>query len=89
MAEVGVKALKDHLSEYLRRVHAGERIVITDRGTPLAVLVPVEESAAVRFGWELVRSCKANWQGGKPKGSSKPAMAKGKSASELVLEDRR
>ena len=89
MAEVGVKALKDHLSEYLRRAHDGERIVITDRGSPLAILLPVEESPAVRHGWELVRSGAAYWQGGKPKGSARPATAQGKSASEVVLEDRR
>jgi prevent-host-death family protein len=89
MDEVGVKALKDHLSEYLRRAHAGERILITDRGAPLAVLVPVEESAAVRFGWDLVRSGAASWQGGKPRGSARPAAAKGRLASDVVLEDRR
>jgi hypothetical protein len=49
----------------------------------------VKESAAVRFGWELVRSGKAHWQGGKPKGSAKPPEIKGKSAAEVVLEDRR
>lgn len=89
MAQVGVKALKDHLSEYLRRVHAGERIVITNRGAPLAVLLPVDESAAVRFGWELVHSGAAHWQGGKPKGSARPPEIQGKSAAEVVLEDRR
>jgi antitoxin (DNA-binding transcriptional repressor) of toxin-antitoxin stability system len=38
MTEVGVRALKNRLSEYLRRVKAGERIVVTERGVPIAEL---------------------------------------------------
>ena len=49
----------------------------------------MKESAALRFAWELVRTGAALWQGGKPKGSARPAVAKGKSAAEVVLEDRR
>ena len=38
---VGVRELKQHLSEYLRRVTAGEVIRITDRGVAIAVLSPI------------------------------------------------
>jgi prevent-host-death family protein len=90
MGEVGIKALKDQLSDYLRRARAGERIVITDRGAPIAVLVPVEETAEARLAWELVRSGAASWSGGKPRGSARPPSVRGgKTASEMILEDRR
>jgi prevent-host-death family protein len=89
MVEVGIKTLKDHLSEYLRRARQGERIVVTDRGAPVAMLAPVEESAEVSWAWELVRSGAARWSGGKPKGSADPPKVRGKMASEIVLEDRR
>jgi prevent-host-death family protein len=89
MGEVGIKALKDHLSEYLRRVRDGERIVVTDRGAPVAVLAPVEEGAEVQWAWELVRSGGASWGGGKPRGSADPPKVRGKLASEMVIEDRR
>jgi prevent-host-death family protein len=89
MAEVGVKALKDRLSEYLRRAQRGERIVITDRGTPLAVLLPFDETAEVRLARELTASGAASWGGGKPRGSRRPAVVRGKLASDVVLEDRR
>ena len=89
MREIGVKVLKDHLSEYLRRARGGERIVVTDRGTPVAVLAPVEEGAEARSAWELVRAGVATWNGGKPKGSADPPKVRGKMASEMVLEDRR
>jgi prevent-host-death family protein len=90
MTRVGVRALKDHLSEYLRRVGEGERIVVTDRGEPLAALTPVEETDEARWGWRLVRERLASWSGGKPQGSTKPAVLKGKkTTSEMVLEGRR
>lgn len=90
MTRVGVRALKDHLSEYLRRVGEGERIVVTDRGEPLAALTPIEETEEARWGWILVRERVANWSGGKPRGSARTALLKGKKAtSEMVLEDRR
>jgi prevent-host-death family protein len=37
---VGVRELRQDLSRYLRRVRAGERFVVTERGHPLAVLAP-------------------------------------------------
>ena len=90
MTRVGVRALKDRLSEYLRRVGEGERIVVTDRGEPLAALTPIEETDETRWGWGLVRERVASWSGGKPRGSAKAPVLKGKkTASEMILEDRR
>jgi len=40
MEYVGIAELKEHLSQYLARVKAGEEIVVADRGTPVARLVP-------------------------------------------------
>ncbi len=41
MAQVGIHEAKTHLSRLLRRVAAGEVIVIAKGGTPLARLVPI------------------------------------------------
>jgi prevent-host-death family protein len=38
--ETGVRELKDNLSRYLRRMEAGERIVVTAHGRVVAELVP-------------------------------------------------
>jgi prevent-host-death family protein len=47
--EVSVAEAKKHFSELLGRVaYAGERIVISKRGRPMAVLVPPVESATER-----------------------------------------
>ena len=43
-AEVGIAELKSKLSEYLRAVRSGGEVVIKDRETPIARLVPYEES---------------------------------------------
>ncbi len=90
MTRVGVRALKDHLSKYLRRVGEGERIVVTDRGEPLAALTPVKETDEARWAWDLVRRQAASWSGGKPGGGGQAPVLKGrKTTSEIVLEDRR
>jgi prevent-host-death family protein len=39
--EVGIRALRDRLSEFVARVRAGEELVVTDRGRAVARLVPV------------------------------------------------
>lgn len=42
MAKAGIRAIREHLTRYLRRVARNqEEIVITDRDRPVARLVPV------------------------------------------------
>lgn len=41
MMSVGVRELRQRASDLLRRVESGERIEITDRGRPVAILSPV------------------------------------------------
>jgi len=40
MKSVGVRDLKNRLSEYLRRVRLGESVLVTDRGEVVAELSP-------------------------------------------------
>ena len=40
MRTVGVRELKNSLSEYLRRVRSGESVLVTDRGEIVAELSP-------------------------------------------------
>lgn len=52
---VGVRELKQHLSEYLRRVAEGEVIRVTDRGVPVAMITPLAAvdplAQGVEEGW--------------------------------------
>ena len=40
MRAVGIRELKNRLSEYLRQVQNGERVLVTDRGRVIAELRP-------------------------------------------------
>ncbi len=51
--EVGVRELRDHLSEWLAEVKDGREIVITERGKPIARLVRVGEMSRYE---ELIRT---------------------------------
>ena len=50
MSSVGVREAKTHFSRLLRRVAAGEEIVIERRGKPVAKLVPVAQPGERQFG---------------------------------------
>ena len=45
MTRVGVRELRQRASELLRRVEAGESFEVTDRGRPVAVLVPLRDES--------------------------------------------
>jgi prevent-host-death family protein len=47
---VGVRDLKQHLSEYLDRAAGGEIIQVTDRGVPKVQIVPVPGAGAMERG---------------------------------------
>jgi prevent-host-death family protein len=57
MRTVGLKTLKNKLSEYVRLAAAGETIVVTDRGRAVAEIVPPRPQAepwrerGIREGW--------------------------------------
>jgi prevent-host-death family protein len=48
--DVGVRELKAKLSEYLAAAAAGEDVVVTDRGRPVARLVPFGSTSTVDRG---------------------------------------
>ena len=48
--DVGIRELKQRLSEYLDRAAQGEVIQITDRGRPKALLTGIRQDQAVRRG---------------------------------------
>ncbi len=41
MDRIGVRELRQHASRYLARVASGETLEVTDRGRPVALLVPL------------------------------------------------
>lgn len=57
MKRTSIGTLKARLSEYLDAVKAGEEVIVTDRGKPVARLVPVSGTDRVEARMaELVRT---------------------------------
>jgi len=84
--EVGIRELRADLSRWVKRVRAGEEIVVTDRGRPVARLVQLDgERKLDRLIREGVVTPAPNpWRGPLPK----PIEGVGP-LSDIVLEDRR
>jgi prevent-host-death family protein len=82
--DVGVRELKAKLSEYLGRVAAGEDVVVTDRGRPVARLVPVHGTS------ELDRGVEEGWVEPARRRSLGPAVRhhSDRSVLEVLDEDR-
>ena len=49
MRTIGVRELRQQASKYLREVEHGETIEVTDRGRPVALLVPIPEDRLERL----------------------------------------
>jgi len=47
MGRVGIKELRNCLSQYLRRTKQGEEIIVTERGRPIAVIQPIQSAGPV------------------------------------------
>jgi len=89
MPIVGVRKLKAQLSSYLKVVESGTRLTVTDRGRPVALLVPPDPSDRPAWARRLVADGHARWAGGKPLGLQRRVRRKGVPASRMVIDDRR
>lgn len=88
MREVGVRELKQSLSEILRAVGSGECVRVTNRGQPLADIVPARASPGSDALRQLIVQGRVV-----PPGRARPAQAprlakSSQSASSLVLAER-
>ena len=88
LRRVGTRELKNKLSEYMRRVKAGETIIVTERGKTIGQIVPVKPSLDERLQ-TMVDAGLAEWSGRKLKPHKPAAINRGnKLVSDLVVEDR-
>lgn len=89
MDTVGIRDLKAHLSQHLKRVRAGARLVVTERGRSIATIAAVGAQDDVAWADRLVAEGKARWSGGKPAGCvAPPEIPASRTVSSAVLEDR-
>ena len=85
---VGTRELKNKLSEYLRRVKAGETIIVTEHGKSIGQIIPMKLTVEERLQ-AIVDSGLAEWNGQKFTAHKPAAINRGKKQiSDQVAEDR-
>jgi len=89
MRTLGSREFRARLSHYLSRAKAGDTILVTREGRPVAMvsappITPLDPRIQVMIREGLVR-----WSGGKPRGSAQPARLRGPSVAQAVIEGRR
>jgi len=93
MKKVASRELKNRLGRYLAQVAAGEIIIVTDRGKPVARITPErQDGVRARTLEERLRELEAAGYlrlGTRPFRKRTLARAKGKPASRIISEDRR
>jgi prevent-host-death family protein len=92
MITTGIKEIKNNLSRYLAQVKAGEEILITERGRPVARIIrenqrrrSLQDSLAPLIRKGLVTLPSRDLV----KDNLSPIQVPGKLVSEMVREDRR
>lgn len=86
--KVGIREFRSQMKSWMERARSGEEIVITERGQPIARLVPVSGRSGLQGledrGLILRRPTNPDFD----LGSIKPVKVEG-SISDLVVEQRR
>lgn len=86
--DVAVSTLRAELADWIERVRAGEEVVVTDRGTPVARLVSVDTAPLLERLTKQGVVSKPR-QAGRPTASGTPRVRARGSVSELVGQQRR
>lgn len=93
MKTVGSREFKNRMGRYMKAVRQGQSLLLTDRGKPVAKVVPPDpELAPEPTLMDVLRRLEAEGKirlARRPLGKFRPIPSRGKSASDMILEDRR
>lgn len=94
MHAIGVRDLKNRLTRYLALIKEGERVVVTDRGKPVAVLGPIEgqdgrKLSKAQRAAALARRGLITLPHGTPDLRTRPIAIRGEPISRTLIRDRR
>jgi len=90
MVQVGIRALKARLNEFVRRAAAGETIVVTERGRPVAELVRHRSTVLPGRLAELAQRGEVSLATKPPRVPKVRARTRpGSSVSDVLIEERR
>lgn len=85
---VGIRELKNKLSEYMHKVKSGETIIVTEHGKTIGQILPVSPTSEERIQ-AMVATGQADWNGKKlPAYQPKVKNESDKLLSDLIIEDR-
>jgi prevent-host-death family protein len=93
MGTVGIRELKNRLTHYVRLARQGDEVIVTERGTPVAILRSIEHAEPPRS--PMARLARLAARGsvvlptGKPRRRFRPVKIAGPPLSQAVIEDRR
>lgn len=89
--QTGVRELKTNLSRFLAEVQRGEVITVTDRGRPVARLIPAGGPEVSSKFAELLADGTVQWSGRDAvfEKSRISLNGPGKTLSDIVIENRR
>lgn len=86
--KVGTRELKNKLSEYLRRVKAGEIITVTEHGKSIGQIIPIKPTLEEKLQI-MIDTGQVEWNGQKiPPYTPTVTNKTEKQFSDLVIENR-
>ncbi len=92
MQRVGSREFKNRLGRYLRAVRNGQTLLVTDRGKPVAKVCPPEQDSDSQPTLaDVLKKLEAEGKIRLPKrplGEFRAVPSRGKSASQMIIEDR-
>ena len=89
--EVSVRELKANLSRYLKLIEEGKSLDVTRYRRRVARIVPVKDTSKDSENKKMAKLLKSGmvaWSGKKPSEGRIRPVIKGKTVSEMVLEER-
>ncbi|MFZ2362587.1 MAG: type II toxin-antitoxin system prevent-host-death family antitoxin [Anaerolineae bacterium] len=88
LTTIGIRDLKAQLSSYVQEAKAGNIVIITERGQPVAKLTPIRPTIEQRLD-ELVEVGLLEWSGQRLSPFTPEIATRGdKTVADLLLEDR-
>jgi prevent-host-death family protein len=93
MQRVGSREFKNRLGRYLLAVRNGKTLLVTDRGKPVAKVMPPDQDSSSELTFsDVLRKLEAEGKirlAKRPLGRFKAIPSRGKSASQMIIEDRK
>ena len=90
--KLGLREANQQFSKAIKAVRAGQEVVLTERGQPIAVIKPIKEKDALNVALQAMVDegllKPASRKGPTPTPRWRPVKVKGKALSQTVMDDR-